>query len=84
MYLPKIEMCRLHIEQSCPLLKIYGTTPPFVLMGVNDIMCMEEMLALDNDTYEKCKALWLIWIDFSTSDSLKAMLTPYGQLGNTS
>lgn len=38
----------------------------------------------DNDIYEKFKVLWLIWIDFSTLDSLKNVLAPPGQHGNTS
>lgn len=69
-----------------PILENNYHPPPLSLWVsmVNDIMRMEKMLALDNDTYEKIKVLWLIWTDFSTSDSLKNMLAPHGQHGNTS
>ena len=42
---------------------------------MNDTMRMEEMLALDNDTFDNYKLLWLIWLRFSSSDMLTNMLS---------
>lgn len=41
---------------------------------MNDTMRMEGMLALDNNTLEKYKILWSIWLRFLASDTLLNML----------
>lgn len=66
-------------RQLTPLFWKTTTTPPLSawVSTENDIMRMEEMIALDNDTFNKFKTFWLIWIEYSTSDSLKVMLTPH-------
>lgn len=66
-------------RQIIPLFWKTTTRPPLALWvsAVNDIMRMEEMIAMDNDTFDKFKTLWLIWIEYSTSNSLKTLLTTH-------
>lgn len=60
-------------RQLIPLFWKTTTTPPLSswVSIVKDMMRVEEMIALDNDTFDKFKTLWLTWIDYSTSDALK-------------
>lgn len=53
------------------------TAPPLSLRvsTVNDVMRMEQMLALENNTYDKYNVLWSIWLRFSSSDTLADMLS---------
>ena len=52
-------------------------TPPLSrwVSIMNDTMRMEEMLALDNDTFANYTLLWLVWLHFSSSDTLTNMLS---------
>lgn len=46
---------------------------------VNDIRRMEEMLSLDNSTFDKYKVLRFVWLCFSSCETLATMLsTPTG------
>lgn len=63
-------------RQLIPLFWKTTTIPTLALWTstMNDIMRMEEMLALDNDTYEKFTILWSVWRRFSSTDTLVTLL----------
>lgn len=89
MALQKRCLLRFFLTAARQLISLYwktATTPPLALWvsTVKDIMRMEgmlgEMLALDNNTFNKYKVLWFIWLRFSSADTLANMLsTPTGQ-----
>lgn len=63
-------------KQLIPLFYKWDIPPSLALWvsTVNDMMWMEEMLAMDNDFFKLFKGMRYVWIDFSTSDAFKALL----------
>lgn len=68
----KLSLFNFFLSAAWQIIPLFGKTdvaPPLSLWvyTVKDILWMEEMLALDIDSFDKFKVLWYIWIHFSFS-----------------